>query len=65
MADGQPVGSLISHVMLGQQLPRNISFPQAIPADMLAEYGFAPAPAMLPLLTRSTTSMRIVPFDLL
>lgn len=42
---GQPVGRLYDRLTLGQLLPAGISFPWVMPADLLAEYGFAPAQA--------------------
>lgn len=43
-----PVDSMLTRQQLAQLLPANMSFPTEIPADMLAEYGFAPAQAMQP-----------------
>lgn len=42
---GQPVGRLYDRLTLGQLLPAGISFPWLMQADLLAEYGFAPAQA--------------------
>ncbi|MGT2460056.1 hypothetical protein ACU4GI_45960 [Cupriavidus basilensis] len=44
--NGQPVGDLIDRTSLGHMLPKGISFPLEMSAELLAEYGFVPAQAM-------------------
>lgn len=44
--NGGPVGDALNFQQLRSLLPRNISFPLEIPAEILAEYGFARAQQM-------------------
>lgn len=45
LENGQPVGGIIDWTTLGHMLPKGISFPLEMSAELLAEYGFAFAKA--------------------